>query len=278
MILPITNQCNQNCLFCSAEGRNDQIGRKVFQRAINQTKDSLIISGGEPTLSPDLFWVIKEAKKKNLFVELQTNGITLFYKNLAVRLAKAGIDLFNINFSSHIPLINDQITQTKDLLEKKIEGIKNLQRLKTNVRLTCIVNSLNCKGLENYVVFVKRSFPNIKYIQFSFIKIMGQAKKNHQILINYEKAQPSLLRVFNKCRQLNIDFVVDHIPPCYLGDYRKHHIDYQKISHGEKPKYSLQEKVKLKECHCCNWFSFCYGVRKDYLEFFGRKTKVKPIK
>jgi len=278
MILPIIEKCNQNCLFCSAEGRKDQIEKKLFQRIISQAKDNLIISGGEPTLSTNLFWVIEKAKEKKLFVELQTNGITLCYKDLVVKLIKSGVDLFNINFSSHRSLINDKITQTKGFFDKKIKGIANLQEQKANFRLTCIVNSLNYKDLEDYVIFVNQKFPKVNYIQFSFIKILGLARKNPQILIKYEKVQPYLLKAFEKCQELDIKFITDHIPLCYLGDYKNHHIDYQKISQGEKPKYSLQEKMKLKECEHCTWSFYCCGVRKDYLKFFGKNVKIKPIK
>ncbi len=278
IILPITNQCNQNCLFCSAKGRKDQLGKNFFQRIINQTKDGLIISGGEPTLSSELFWIIEEAKKKNLFIELQTNGAALCYKDLATKLVKSGVDLFNVNFPSHLPLINDKITQTRGLFNKKVKGIKNIEDQKANLRLTCIINSLNYKDLEDYVIFVNQNFPRIKYIQFSFIKILRQAKKNPQILISYQKVQPYLLKGFKKCQELNIEFITDHILLCYLGDYKKHHIDYQKISRGEKPKYSLREKVKMKECSGCAWSFYCCGVRKDYLKFFGQETKVLPIK
>lgn len=278
MILPITETCNLNCLFCSAKDRNAKINRDGIWQLINQAKDGLVITGGEPTLSPDLFWVIEEAKKKNLFVELQTNGITLCYKGLVSKLVKSGVDLFNINFPSHLPSINDKITQTKGLFKNKIKGIRNLQAVGANIRLTCVVNALNYKYLEDYVVFVKQNFLKIKFIQFSFIKIMGNAKKNPKILITYEKVQPYLLKAFKKCQELNIDFITDHIPLCYLDDFVKYHIDYQKIIRGEKPEYSLKEKVKLKECSDCRLNSFCYGVRKDYLEFFGNKTMVKPQK
>lgn len=278
MFLPITEKCNQNCLFCSATGRNANTDRKFFLRLIEQSKDHFTISGGEPTLSPDLFWVIKEAKKKKLFIEFQTNGNTLYYKDLVLKLVKSGIDLFNINFSSHLSSVNDQITQTKGLLKNKIIGIKNLQAFDANIRLTCIVNALNYKTLDDYVIFVKQNFPKIKYIQFSFIKIMGNAKINPQILITYEKVQPYLLKAFKKCQEFDINFITDHIPLCYLDDFVKYHIDYQKIVSGKESEVSLKEKVKLKECADCRMSHFCYGVRKDYLEFFGQKTQVKPIK
>ena len=278
MILPITEKCNLNCLFCSAKGRNAQMERKDMLQMINQSKDGLAISGGETTLSPDLFWVIEEAKKKNIFIELQTNGITLCYKGLALKLVKSGVNLFNINFPSHLPSVNDKITQTKGLFDNKIKGIKNLQDIGANIRLTCVVNAFNYKYLEDYIVFIKKNFPKIKFIQFSFIKIMGGAKDNPQILVTYEKVQPYLLKAFKKCQKLGISFITDHIPLCYIDGFIEHHIDYQKMIRGKKSEYSLEEKIKLKECANCRLNSYCYGVRKDYLNFFGRKTKVRPIK
>lgn len=277
-IIPITNQCNQNCLFCSAQGRKEESGKRFLEKMINQIKDGLVISGGEPTLSPDLFWIIKKAKDKDLSVELQTNGNTLYYKDLARKLVEAGVDLFNINFSSHLPLINDWISQTEGLFKNKVEGIKNLQKRNANIRLTHVICALNYKNIEDFVVYVRKNFPKINYIQFSFIKIVGAAKKNPKILVNYQKVQPHLLKALNRCQKYGIDFLVDHIPPCYLGNYKNHHIDYQKISGGEKPEYSLREKVKISECHPCSWFDYCCGIRKDYIKFFGSKIKIKPIK
>jgi len=277
MILPITEKCNLNCLFCSAKGRNAKMEKTTIHQMINQAKDGLVISGGETTLSPDLFWVIEEAKKKNLFVELQTNGITLCYKGLVSKLVKSGVDLFNINFPSHLSSVNDKITQTKGLFKNKIVGINNLQDVGANIRLTCVINALNYKYLEDYVIFVKRNFPKIKFIQFSFIKIMGNAQENPQILITYEKTQPYLLKAFKKCQELHIDFITDHIPLCYLDNFVKYNVDYQKIIRGKKLEYSLEEKMKLKGCADCRLNSYCCGVRKDYLKFFGQKTKVKPI-
>lgn len=277
VILPITNQCNQNCLFCSAKGRKDELGKKNFLQVINRAKDNLVISGGEPTLSTDLFWVIKKAKKKNLFIELQTNGATLCYKELAIKLVKLGVDLFNVNFPTHLSSVYDRITQTKGLFKKKMEGIRNLQKERRDLRLTHVINALNYKDLEDFVNFINQNFSKVKYIQFSFIKIQGLAKKNPQILISYQKAQPYLLMAFKKCQELNIGFITDHIPPCYLGDFKEYHIDYQKITRGQKLEYSLREKTKLKECANCKWSSYCCGVRRDYLKFFGQEARVKPI-
>jgi len=281
LLLPITEKCNLNCLFCSAKGREGKNELKDILAALDQAKKGLIISGGETTLSKDLFEVIKEAKNRNLFVELQTNGVNLYYSDLARQLVQAGVDLFNINLPSHVGLIHDKLTQTSGMLPLKITGLENLTALKASVRLTHVINALNYKELEEFVGFVSNNFPKIKYIQFSFLKIMGAAKSHPEIIVSYQQVSPYLLRAFKKCEQKKIDFIIDHIPVCYLGAYKRRHADYlksDKQQNGGDSSYSMLEKIKLKDCQQCSFRGRCYGVRKDYLDFFGKEAEVKPFK
>ncbi|MFA6285192.1 MAG: radical SAM protein, partial [Parcubacteria group bacterium] len=281
LMLTINEVCNLNCLFCSAKGRKKDTDLASAQSLLNQARKGLIISGGEPTLSKDLFETIEEAKKRGLTVELQTNGTNLYYDNLTEQLVRAGVDLFNVNFPSHKNSVHDRLTQTKGMLPLKIAGLKNLRSLKAKIRLTHIINGLNYRELEGFVDFVSKNFPDIKYIQFSFLKIMGAARKHPEIIISYERSSPFLLKALKKCIQNKINFIVDHIPACYLGSYKQYHIDYQKtdeLNNNSDSSYSTFEKIKLEACQRCSFESRCYGVRKDYLEYFGKKTIVKPIK
>lgn len=268
VILPINNVCNQNCLFCSAKGRKDNIDSKSIYNSIDQEKELVVISGGEPTLSKDLFRIIRYVKKRDLNIELQTNGVTLSYFTLAKELVEAKIDLFNINFPSHLKELNDKITQTDSFFDKRVKGFQNLQKLTANIRITHIINSLTYRYLPEFIDYVKRKFENINYVQFSFIKIMGNARKNTWIIPRYEEVKEPLLKTLKKCQNYKIDFLIDHIPICYLQGFEEHHVDFIKLKSGQSSEFSLKEKVKLRKCHKCKFNSCCYGVRKDYIELF----------
>lgn len=276
-VVPITNKCNQNCLFCAAKNRKDNIQWGYLINSINKATDLVVISGGEPTLSEDLFKILKYVKKKRLRIELQTNGVTSSYFNLSKRLVGEEIDLFNVNFPCHIESLNDKITQTKGFFEKRIEGIKNLQKLGANVRLTHIVNSLTYRKVDKYVAFVANNFPKVRYIQFSFIKILGGARKNIDLVPKYDAVKTSLLKGLKECKKNNIDFFVDHIPTCYLTGFEDHHVDFLKLKSGQSSEFSLKEKIKLQPCRKCKLEKFCYGVREDYLKLYGEKSiSLKP--
>lgn len=277
-IVPITNRCNQNCLFCSAKGRRGRIALDWLHDCINQEEEFVVISGGEPTLSKNLFKILSYVKNKNLKVELQTNGVTLSYFDLARRIAGYGIDLFNVNFPSHLEELSDKLTQTPGFFKKRLEGINNLIRLNTSIRLTHIVNSLNFKELENLVEFIKKELKQVNYIQFSFIKIQGNAKRNSWINPRYVDVQKFLLRALRKCRKYNINFMVDHIPLCYLPGFESYHVDFIKLEKGQEAVFSFQEKTKVSQCSKCRLNKDCYGVRKDYIELFGGKSILLEFK
>jgi MoaA/NifB/PqqE/SkfB family radical SAM enzyme len=273
-IIPITNNCNQNCLFCSSGARSCPTNLKSLYSFFSKEKESIVISGGEPTLSKNLFKIIEFAKKKKLKIELQTNGINFSYFSLADKLVESEVDLFNINFPSHLSNLSDKITQTPGSFKRRMAGMENLQKLKANVRLTYVINSLNYKGMEKYVIFVKNNLSFIKYIQFSFIKILGNAKRNKWINPKYEAVQVPLLRALQKCKAEKIDFLIDHIPICFLPGFECFHADFIKLRDSQESVFSLREKIKLNQCFSCNLNISCYGVRKDYIDLFGKNIKL----
>lgn len=278
LVLPIVNECNQSCLFCSSGGRVDNVCIRYLSRLINGERDSVTVSGGEPTLSKNLFAILTRIHQKGLRVELQTNGVRLSSFQLANSLVRQHIELFNINFPSHLKSSAEALTQTPRSFEKRIKGIENLLKLKAKVRLTHVINALNYSALGQFIDFLHTHFPQITYVQFSFLKIMGSAKNNRTVCVDYQTVEKPLLDALKKCKSHNISFLIDHIPLCYLAGYRQYHADYIKIVSGMPLAYSLREKIKIAECRECRLSPFCCGVRKDYLDYFREKTRVRPVR
>ncbi len=103
--IPTSGQCNNNCLFCSDRSSNDGrftlatrffslykfpfLTKKAFTRRSKKLNgvDSILFTGGEPTLNPDLASFVKLAKIsgwKN--TGLQTNGRLLCCKDFYIEL------------------------------------------------------------------------------------------------------------------------------------------------------------------------------------------------
>lgn len=84
MFLVITNSCSASCHLCSYPQQNPKrflslsfIRQQVLPWVIQQGIGFVIITGGEPTLHPELGEIIQELKKANVRVTVITNGIGL---------------------------------------------------------------------------------------------------------------------------------------------------------------------------------------------------------
>ena len=129
----LTNRCNLSCSHCyqdsdAATLKNeltleekldlvDQMGRAHMPM--------LALSGGEPTISPDLLPVLLRAKKHGMHTTIATNGTTMT-RDRAAELADAGLRYVEISLDSVNPERHDEFRGHPGMWEKAIAGAKNV--------------------------------------------------------------------------------------------------------------------------------------------------------
>lgn len=270
--LPINGVCNIKCVFCSAEGRTGGYELADLLREVSEDRTGHIqISGGDPMLREPLevLAIVAHAKKLGKIVEFQTNAV-LVEKWDPKRLAQlAGlVDFWNVNFSAHTPELDTAVTETPGAFAARVRGVRKLLTLGKPVRLNYIVHELNYRHAEDFVRFAKKEMPGFAWIQFSYVKGMGRAKNNQLIMPRFRDAAPYLNRAFRACAELGVDFDVDHIPVCFVMDWKDHHADYRKMRE-KAPGRHLSEKQQVADCDGCAMRDACPGPRKDYIEVYG---------
>lgn len=122
-----TNEtCNQNCAFCNTrrgEERRDFVARDAVRGRIDGAGDAetLVLTGGEPTLRRDLGDLVRHAKARGMGrVVLETNA-SLIDAPRAAALAEAGLDTARI----HLPAWGgalDRITRDPGGFEQTLAG------------------------------------------------------------------------------------------------------------------------------------------------------------
>ncbi len=275
MLLPISYICNQKCIFCSAniEKCKEQVFFDDLIKEVrsNFKKDDLVgISGGEPFLSPTLMvYLIKEAKSRNLKIEILSNGTLITKNKKLIDLIYRDIDIFNISIPAHEKKTDYEITKLKKAFEDREEGVQYLLEKKLPVRVTHIINKINYKNLEDFSLYVSKKFPKVKFVQFSFVKGIGAAKDNKKIIPKYSDVAPYLTKAFEVFKKNKIKFIYDHIPICFLSGFEKNSVDYNKITNDTKGDY-LFEKEKVAECKYCPHNIKCPGPRKDYIKLYKK--------
>lgn len=276
-IVYINSACNQQCIFCLGKHRN--IGLFTAKKLpILLKNERLVISGGETTLSPDIFKILALAKKTRINnVELQTNALTLAYPGLCRKLFDCGVREFNVNMPAHLEGLNDSITLTPGSLKLRLAGLRNLIHLGANIRLTFVINKLNYALMRDYCCFVKNNLAQVNLLAFNFVQIEGGAADNTAIVPRLTEIRPHLLKALSYAGKAQFDLITDNIPLCILGEkkYFCFSVDYRK-SLLSKEMARVEKTLNLAKsfilaCKKCIYRNNCGGIRSDYLKLYGEK-------
>lgn len=157
LIFEATQRCNLKCRFCYNiwhkhpetvhEDLSPRETREMLAKLLKETKPSFFtISGGEPTLRPDLVDISLQAALSGAQLNIITNGQTLD-KKLAKMLVRAGISMFEIQLLSDRPQEQEYLQGCKGSFEKSVRGIEAVLSTKAKAVTALIVTKLNLPRL-----------------------------------------------------------------------------------------------------------------------------------
>ncbi len=283
--------CNNDCLHCvTADKRKfgdlpaarikDEIA--FYQK---HTEAVLIITGGEPTLRPELADLIRQARKLGFArIELQTNGRRLANEQLARSLAEAGLTSALVALHGPNQEIHDHLIGRRGGFAETISGMRNLITNGVTVRTNTVISKLNLPHLEAMVPFLSCQFPELRMAQLTFPHPNGNAYKNfRQVIPQLREAARVVVHTLRKGLRREIWFLVEAIPPCLLPGFEKHNMDIRPLQvvgsdmgsglpDGRVPQYRealRSEKRKGQQCGTCSLYAICDGIWKEYVEKFG---------
>ncbi len=134
LVIKPTPRCTANCLGCvsrrelhrsfSEDGQLSLEQWKIILRdAVSLGLKDFHISGGEPTLYPDLVGLIKEAKQLGLRVRINSNG-SMITEEFAEELLNAGLDEICISLYSHQPEVHDSFRRSLNMWQKATRAVQ----------------------------------------------------------------------------------------------------------------------------------------------------------
>jgi uncharacterized radical SAM superfamily Fe-S cluster-containing enzyme len=195
LTVDLTNRCNMMCNPCFMDA--NQVGyvhepsfddiKAILDRAVSfKPKRQMIIllSGGEPTLSPHFLDAIAYAKKVGFYrVLAATNGIRFAQSEEFTRKAKeAGLHGAYLQFDGTSQEKN-QHRGVGNLFDVKLQAIENMARcgIKTTF-VSTIVNGVNNDNIGSIVDFAVRNVDKIQTIAFQPVSFTGRDEEieDHQ--------------------------------------------------------------------------------------------------
>ncbi len=155
----ITRACNLKCVHCYNDSgackASDELStaeaKGVIDDLVQFGVPSVLFSGGEPLMRPDLFELIEYAVGRGVRAVISTNG-TLITTEKARQIKQHGVSYVGISLDGIGP-VNDKFRGVTGAFVKAVEGIKNCQDAGVRIGLRLTLTKKNVQDLESLFDF-----------------------------------------------------------------------------------------------------------------------------
>ena len=214
--LEITEACNLHCLFCY----NNEVpvhlsykrAKEIIDRIAQESVLELVLTGGEPGLTPDFLKIVSYATKKIPVVLIQTNG-TLFSTEAFQELCTAGIEGMNISVHGEKE-IHEKITRVPGSYDKAIRSIQLCLQSKKVLWVNTVITKVNASSIISHLTRLKEI--GVKNFTFTRFTPIGKGAGANIALSNDDLI--SVLRdIVRFSKENNVSVLLANaIPPCFL--------------------------------------------------------------
>jgi MoaA/NifB/PqqE/SkfB family radical SAM enzyme len=276
-IVKISNGCNANCIFCADSHEIRSADSPDFESLLQQLKenrqkfDSIIITGGEPTIHPRLIEYLEHVRDcKFRSVMIATNGFRLKYLDFTRKLHQLGVTGYQISFQTTDAKEYYSITGIKDALSLVDMALLNVRQLHQRVNINTCVHKLNYRKLPEIALHLDQY---ADYIQFAFMNPVGSSVIGGKsfVAVSFSDALPYLREAVASSQKVHIE----NIPICVIPDMMSRISDLRKPEANKA--YYNNCKRKPDRCAGCKHFEACDGAYEAYLKQFGER-ELEPIK
>ncbi|MBR9679991.1 MAG: radical SAM protein [Candidatus Altiarchaeota archaeon] len=284
--IEITNSCNLGCLFCSRKSHESPHYKlskimPLIDKYYKMEYRKLHLTGGEPLLHPDLTKMIQHGNQLGFDVVIQTNG-TLMTKKRAIELRKAGLNEAAFSIHSHLAIMEDKITNSKGVLKKQLNGLKNANTAGIRTPVTIIINKLNYRILPEFFEFMIKNYSFVEHFSINFIDHVGRARDNSWIVPKLSESELKMMEALLIITKSKKSFRLERVPLCYMLEFAEFNTELRRIITQEpliafRDKENLsylgdyfeKEYTKNESCDVCWLNKICPGVDIHYTELYG---------
>lgn len=162
----ITDSCNLQCKHCFRSNKHKSISRDEIDIIIDDLVANEVacvaLTGGEPMIHEDFFYIIEKLNEKGVHTEIATNG-TLLNERIIKKLKDYKIGVIQISLDGADHKINDFI-RGNGTYNKVLNAIKFIKQGGLKVTLAVTLNHMNCNQIDSFVELKKQN--RVDYLRF----------------------------------------------------------------------------------------------------------------
>lgn len=282
--LRLTTRCNQRCPFCQAVDPRSEpdpslpaLRRAVDRIASTLPGSSVVLTGGEPCLRPDLPRLLRYLLERPgiRLVELQTNAVPLGARSAPVLPASGRLSVL-VGLHALDPAIYDAATATRGQLPAALRGVRRLLEAGAAVELNCVVSRLNLAHVPQMPELLVRALgPNPPPLHFSVMGIPEQRPVG-RLLVRFTELLAAVAEARRRAEPLGVVVRLapsaSHavVPACLLARTDRPPLGEPVGYDHEGPQPDREQWwVQGPACEGCAARTSCRGLPRAYAARFG---------
>jgi MoaA/NifB/PqqE/SkfB family radical SAM enzyme len=274
--LQLTRDCYQGCRFCSNPPTGVELTEAEMRAEIDRLADlgydGIILTGGEPTLSPLLFPALEHATERGLFNRMITNGQLLADRELFARCADAGLQHIHVSLHSYRPEVHDAITMYPGAWKALVQTLELAPELGVTNDINTVICAYNAEHLHETVIWLVERFPHIRHFVWNNMDPDGnRAEQNPDCVPRHHEFVLSLRLAMTYLHRTGRSFRAERVPLCFMPEFAWASTETRKIVKEEErcirflddKGYVRQREFlhgKGESCDACRWDSICAGM------------------
>ncbi len=274
--------CNLACTYCTItdamRARALSTGAVVSQLRRGRAAgfDAVQLTGGEPTIRPDLLGLVRTAASLGYrSIKVQSNGLVLGTGENAARLIDAGVTCVHISIHTHQLEAYEAMVQrsgTHALMQRALEvlaqadvelGADVILEADTLARLPAAIDWLAGRG--------------VRAADLWFVSLTDRNAGRPQSMPPMSAALPFIGRARARADAHGMRLRSLHIPPCLLGDHAdlafNPALDRVRVVSPDAAfdlaDSAITPRLHVPACAGCEHRAVCGGLRPDYLAHYG---------
>ena len=274
--LQLTRNCRQYCRFCSNPptgiGLSEEEMRGHIQDMADMGYDGIILTGGEPSMSPLLFPALAAAREVGLYSRMITNGQLLAEEAFFQRCVEAGLTHIHVSLHSYRADVHDFITRYPGSHEAIVQCLTHVPAMGITADINCVINAYNADHLDENVRWIIERFPFVRHFVWNNMDPDGnRAEENPDCLPRHHEFQLSLERAMDTLHASGRSFRAERVPLCFMPRYAWASTETRKIIKEEERCIRFLDRKgwvhqleflhgKGDPCDSCSFDPICAGM------------------
>ena len=293
--------CNLGCTYCTITDamRRRSLSAKAVARHIDAAAaagcTALSLTGGEPTIRPDLLGLVRHAHRRGFSdIKVQTNGLLFATAENVEKALDAGVTSIGVSVHGHDgqgPAAYEAIVRAPKALPDgahplMLRALDNLVAAEVAGRLSLTCDLILMASTVQGVLAGLKDLQSrgVRRFNLWLVSLTDRNAAYPESLPRITEAAGVARACFDHARACaqaggdRLDVASLHIPRCLLPGYEDHvrhpgeGLDVQVVTPDASFQLSesrLTGGVKPPTCSGCVWFDRCSGLREDYVAQFG---------